>query len=145
MGDETEKHSAWRAAMRSKGIDEIIDRLSITLDRVEDLQTENKLQAERIAELSEINLRLGEEKYALKQENTTLRATAELVETALRDYVLAQSRMSERWVKADEDVRSRLWRDLHFCEALGREALEALKANTAQPTNKPTDSDGSST
>ncbi len=85
------------------------------------------------------------ENRKLKQENATLRATAELVGTALRDYVRAQSKIDDRWEVSDATVQHQLLRDLHFCEALGREALEALKANAAQPTNKPTDSDGSST
>lgn len=84
---------------------------------IESLQAKTKLQAERIEEL----------------------------ETALRDYVRAQSKIDDRWEVSDATVQHQLLRDLHFCEALGREALEALKANAAQPTNKPTDSDGSST
>lgn len=57
-----------------------------------------------------------------------IRALVELVKPALRDYVLAQSRMSERWADSDKAVRHLLWRDLHVCEAGGREALEALEA-----------------
>jgi len=74
-----------------------------------------------------------------------LRATAELIERALRDYVLAQSRMADRWAEADEAVKRQLWKDLHFCEACGREALEALQAITTQPTTSPVSSDNSGT
>ena len=91
---------------------------------------------------------LPTENAELKEKIATLRATAELVEPALRDYVLAQSRMADRWCAADEDVKSQLWKDLHFCEALGREALETLEAmmaNAAHPITNPTDSDGSGT
>ncbi len=76
---------------------------------------------------------------------TALRATADLVERALRDYVLAQSRMADRWAEGDDDVKRQLWKDLHFCEACGREALEALSANTPQPDTNPSSSEGSGT
>ncbi len=82
--------------------------------QIESLRAENQLQAERI----------------------------EVLETALRDYVRAQSKIDDRWEVSDATVQHQLLRDLHFCEALGR---EALKANATQPTTKPTDSDGSST
>jgi len=82
---------------------------------------------------------------ALEIENSTLRTTAEVVETALSDYVLAQSRMVEGWAEGGEAVKRKLWQDLHFCEALGREALEALVANAMQPIANPSCSDGSDT
>lgn len=69
-------------------------------------------------------------------------ADSDLVETALSDYINAQSKIDDRWGEADASERDQLLRNLHFCEACGREALKAIRANA--PTNKPTDSDGSS-
>ena len=81
----------------------------------------------------------------LKEEIATLRATAELAWLSLRDYTMAQSRMSDGWGRASESAKRYLWKDLHFCEAGGREAMNAIKANAVHPTNSPTDSDGSGT
>ena len=64
----------------------------------------------------------------------TLRTTAELAYPSLRDYVLAQSRMADRWAEADDAVKRQLWKDLHFCEAGGREALTALEADRSEGT-----------
>ncbi len=47
------------------------------------------------------------------------------LEKALRLYVLAQSRMLERWSEADIAVRAQLWANLHLCEDAGRSALTA--------------------
>ena len=111
---------------------ELKDENTHRAGRIDFMGLKIQLQADRITEL--------------KQENTTLRATAELVETALRDYVLAQSRMSERWAESDKAVKHQLWRDLHVCEALGREALEALEqASATHPTANPDSSEGSGT
>jgi len=85
----------------------------------------------RIAELSEINLRLGEEKYALrkenaklKQENATLRADAELVERAgaVKGVFIQQNYCQDDWVVIRADSTERF-------DTL-REALEALGEKT---------------
>ena len=75
----------------------------------------------------------------------TLRATAELAWLSLRDYTMAQSRMSDGWDRASESAKRQLLKDLHFCEAGGREAMQAIMDNKAHPTTNPTDSDGSGT
>ena len=46
------------------------------------------------------------------------------LENALRPYVLAQSRMLDRWSEGDDNVRARLWADLHLCEENGRKVLD---------------------
>ena len=135
--------SATRRARLQAGIDESVKGMS-----QEELDT---IIAELAKPFSEDELLTDEEieNTRLKKEIATLRATAELVETALRDYVLAQSRMSERWAAGDKAVKHQLWRDLHVCEALGREALEALEAlknaSAAHPAANPRSSGGSGT
>ncbi len=74
-----------------------------------------------------------------------LRATAELMGRALRDYVDTQSRMYNEWDEATMSIRHHLLKDLHFCEPCGREALTALEAITPSPTSSPRCSDGSDT
>ena len=102
-------------------------------EKVRILQTQNADLNEAYKKLSashnpEICVDVQEYAEKLKEENATLRATAELVEPALRDYVRAQRRMLERWTDADKSVRHQLWRDLHVCEAGGREALVSLES-----------------
>jgi predicted metal-dependent hydrolase len=43
---------------------------------------------------------------------------------ALMQYVVAQSRMRDRWAEGDDAVKATLWRDLHSCEEAGRAALK---------------------
>ena len=101
--------------------------------------------ASKHSELRDLIQSLQTANAELKEENATLRATADLAWLSLRDYTTAQSRMSEQWFEADDATKHQLLKDLHFCEAGGREAMDALKANAAQPTHNPTDSDGSGT
>lgn len=150
MSDET-KYMV--ASLRNHGLDGAADLVKLQAERIEELEEWQRQMVEKAADESLDGYRemgakcaaLEEQKDKLKQENATLRATAELVETALRDYVRVQSKIDDRWEVSDAVVQHQLLRGLHFCEALGREALEALKANAAQPTSKPTDSDGSGT
>lgn len=166
MSDETEEHQAWRGETN-----ELLRQLrsaftspageSNAADLIGSLQAENKLQAQRIEELTEqvellnaesdmmaaeigdwindpespeekgadVFKRLAKAVTKLDKENATLRATTELVERALRDYVLAQSRMADdKWSEGDDGVKRQLWKNLHACEDAGREALAALGA-----------------
>lgn len=51
-------------------------------------------------------------------------AESELLRLSLRRYVLAQSRMLERWSEGDSTVKERLWRELHACEEEARKLLQ---------------------
>ena len=42
---------------------------------------------------------------------------------ALQSYMNAQCRMLERWSESDDDVRAKLWADLHMCEEPARAVL----------------------
>jgi hypothetical protein len=46
---------------------------------------------------------------------------------ALRAYVVAQSRLMDRWAEGDAAVRVELWNSLHACEAAGRAAIAAAE------------------
>ena len=79
----------------------------------------------------------------IADERDDLRATAELAWRALHYYVLAQSRISEQWFKADDATKHQLLKDLYFCEACGREAMNALRANAPHPATNPPTNPGS--
>jgi len=59
-----------------------------------------------------------------EQERDAALARVEELEGALLAYVLAQSRILDRWSEADDAVRRGLWSALHVCEDAGRAALE---------------------
>ena len=119
--------------------------LDRTLRKIESLQTENAELKERLQQYRVVAQAQIAEVERLEKENATLLATAELAWLSLRDYTTAQSRMSDEWGRVSESAKRQLWKDLHFCEAGGREAMNAIKANAAHPANNPTDSDGSGT
>ena len=55
------------------------------------------------------------------------RDRAELIE-ALRQYMLAQSRMRDKWAEGDDAVKNDLWRNLHALEDGARDLLARLRA-----------------
>ncbi len=87
-----------------------------------------------LAELDGLAISLYEEFGCITGEEQ-LRRVSDL-RRALKAYILAQSRMLDKWAFGDKAVRKDLWKNLHACEEPARDALEVAELDEVPPAKE---------
>lgn len=64
------------------------------------------------------------------------------LESCLSEYVLAQSRMLDKWSEGDKEVKTQLWKNLHGLEAEARKLLKGKSRVTSNDEGEAKDGEG---